>query len=128
MHRFTGLLLFLAFIAFTLLSVLVEDSWIRVPAVTLAVVALIVSFIAMPAARAALADRFPPVAWLGRRIMALRWRTLGLVFAGCVAALFAAEALEDATEPKGRLADHLAARYLGGRDERPPLTVSVELD
>jgi hypothetical protein len=127
-RRSTGLLLFVAFVGFGLLTAFTEEPWIRVPAVLLAVAALIACFVAMPAARAELAGRFPPVAWLGRRIMALRWRTLGLVFAGCVAALFLAEALEDATEPEGRLADHLTATYPGLRDERPPLAVSVELD
>jgi len=128
MRRYQGLLLFLAFVGLTLLGVFSEEPWIRTPAIVLALVAMIAAFVVMPAARASLADRFPPAAWLGRRIMALRWRTLGLVFAGCVAALILAELAEDATEPKGRLADHLAAAYPGLRDDRPPLAVSVELD
>lgn len=128
MRRCQGLLLFLAFVGLTLLGVLSEEPWIRTPAIVLALAAMIAAFVVMPAARASLADRFPPAAWLGRRIMALRWRTLGLVFAGCVAALILAELAEDATEPEGRLADHLATTYPGLRDERPPLAVSVELD
>jgi hypothetical protein len=128
MRRYQGLLLFLAFVGLTVLGVLSEEPWIRTPAIVLALAAMIAAFVVMPAARASLADRFPPAAWLGRRIMALRWRTLGLVFAGCVAALILAEVAEDATEPEGRLADHLAATYPGLRDERPPLAVSVELD
>jgi hypothetical protein len=36
--------------------------------------------------------------------------------------------VEDAVEPPGRLADHLAATYAGMRDARPPLELSVELD
>ena len=76
----------------------------------------------------AAADRIPGTRWLGRRIMALHWRSLGLVFGGCVAVLILAEVVEDAVEPPGRLADHLAATYPGLRDARPPLEVSVELD
>ena len=60
--------------------------------------------------------------------MALRWRAIGLVFAGCVAVLVLAEVVEDAVEPRGRLADHLAATYSEMHDARPPLEVSVELD
>jgi hypothetical protein len=128
MRRFAGPVLFLAFVGLTLLAAFVEEPWIFTPAILLAFAALIAAFVAMPAARAALADRFPRIAWLGRRIMALRWRTIGLVFAGCIALLVLAEVVEDAVEPPGRLADHLAATYPGMRDTRPPLAVSVELD
>jgi hypothetical protein len=60
--------------------------------------------------------------------MAFQWRTLGLVFGGCVAVLVLAEVIEDAVEPPGRLADHLASTYTDMRDARPPLEVAVELD
>ena len=128
MSRFAGLVLFVAFVGLTLLSVLVEEPWISTPAIVLAFVALIAALVAMPEARAAAADRFPGVGWLGRTVMALRWRAIGLVFAGCVVVLVLAEVVEDAVEPRERLADHLAATYSGMRDARPPLEVSVELD
>jgi uncharacterized protein DUF4247 len=128
MSRLAGPVLFLAFVGLTLLAVFVEEQRIHTPAILLALAALIAGFVAMPAARAALADRFPRIAWLGRTVMALRWRTIGLVFAGCVAALVLAEVVEDAVEPPGRLADHLAATYPGMHDARPPLELSVELD
>ena len=128
MSRFAGLVLLVAIVGLTLLSVLVEELWIRTAAIVLVLVALIAMFVAMPEARAAAADRIPGAGWLGRTVMALRWRTIGLVFAGCVAVLVLAEVVEDAVEPRGRLADHLAATYSGMRDARPPLAVSVELD
>ena len=128
MRRFAGLVFVLAFLGLVVLSVSVEEPWIRVPAVVLWLVALIVVFVRMPAARAAVADRIPGTRWLGRTVMALRWRSIGLVFAGCVVVIVLAEVVEDAVEPPGRLADHLAAAYPGMRDERPPLEVSVELD
>ena len=74
----------------------------------------------------AAAERIPGTGWLGRRITALHWRSIGLVFGGCVAVLILAEVVEDAVEPPGPLADHLAATYPGLRDARPPLEVSVE--
>ena len=117
MSRFAGLALFLAFVGFTLLSVFVEEPWIRTPAIVLALAAMIAALVAMPQARAAAAARIPGAAWLGRTVMALHWRAIGLVFAGCVAVLVLAEVIEDAVEPRGRLADHLAATYTGMRDE-----------
>ena len=128
MSRFAGLALFLALIGLTLLAVFVEEPWIRTPAIVLATALLITTFVISAEARAAVADRIPGVGWLGRKIMALQWRTLGLVFAGCVAVLVLAEVVEDAVEPPGRLADHLASTYTDMRDARPPLEVAVELD
>jgi uncharacterized protein DUF4247 len=128
MSRFTGLALFLAFVGLVVLSVVVEEPWIRTPAIVLALAAMIAAFVAMPEARAAAAARIPGAGWLGRTVMALRWRAIGLVFAGCVAVLVLAEVVQDAVEPPGRLADHLAATYTGMRDPRPPLEVSAELD
>ena len=128
MTRFAGLVLFLAFVGLVLLSVLVEEPWIRTPAIVLALAAMIAGFVVKPEARAAAAERFPGAGWLGREVMALHWRTIGLVFGGCVAVLILAEVVEDAVEPPGRLADHLAATYTGMHDSRPPLEVSVELD
>ena len=128
MSRFTGLALFLAFIGLVVLSVVSEDPWIQAPAIVLATLALIVVFVRMPQARAAVADRIPGTAWLGRNVMALRWRSIGLVFAVCVAVIVLAEVVEDAVEPPGRLADHLEATYAGMRDQRAPLEVSAELD
>lgn len=128
MSRVTAMVLVIVFIGLTFLAIFVEEPWIRTPAVVVAVAAMIALFVAMPEARAAAAARIPGVGWLGRTVMALRWRAIGLVFAGCVAVLVLAEVIEDAVEPPGRLADHLAATYPGMRDARPPLAVSVELD
>ena len=128
MSRFVGVALFLAFVGLTLLALFVEEPRIQTPAILLAFLLLIAFFVALPPARAALAERFPPIAWLGRTVMALRWRKIGLVFAACVVALVLAEVVEDAVEPPGRLGDHLAATYPGLRDARPPLAMSVELD
>jgi hypothetical protein len=123
-----GLVLFLALVGFVVLGTVVEEPSIQVPAFVLAFAALIAIFVVSPVARAAVASRIPGVGWLGRVVMALRWRTIGLVFAGCVVVLVLAEVVEDAVEPPGGLADHLAATYPGMRDARPPLDVSVELD
>jgi hypothetical protein len=128
MRRFAGFVLFLAMVGFAVLGILVEEPWIQTPAIVLTLAALIALFVAMPEARAAAVGWIPGASWLGRTVMALRWRAIGLVFAGCVAALVLAEVVEDAVEPRGRLADHLAATYTGMRGARPPLEVSVELD
>ena len=128
MSRFAGLVLFLAVVGLVVLGTFVEEPWIQVPAFVLALVAMIAIFVVSPVARAAVADKIPGVGWLGRTVMALRWRSIGLVFAGCVVVLVLAEVVEDAVEPPGRLADHLTATYPGMRDGRPPLEVSVDLD
>jgi hypothetical protein len=126
--RFAGLALVFVLFGSAVLFVVVEELWIRTPALLLMLTALIVIFVRMPAARAAVADRIPGTRWLGRTVMELRWGAIGLVFAGCVAAIVLAEVVEGAVEPTGRLADHLAETYPGMRDERRPLELSVELD
>ncbi len=105
-----------------------EDGAVRAAAFLVALAAMVAVFVISRPARRAVGERLPPVAWLGRRIMALRWRTIGLVFAACVAALVLAEVFEDAVAPGGRLADHLADAFGPDyRDSRSPLLVAAEL-
>jgi len=128
--RLRALVLFLLFGGAGVGSVLARDaSAVSAALVAVALGAFVAMLVLVPQARAAVADALPPVTWIGRRVMALQWRAIALVVAGCVGVLLLAEAWDTVAAPRGRLADHLVDAYGPElRDPRPPLLVAAELD
>ena len=74
-------------------------------------------------------NRWPTVAATGRDVMALRWRTIGILLAASLASIVLGEVFKAAAYPRGDLADHLERAY--GSDlhsDRRPLLVAAELE
>jgi hypothetical protein len=129
MRRALGPFLVCLLLGGALVIRLTEDAWLTWTGGLMMVGAVTVMYLKFPAARRELAAGMPRAAWLGRRTIALRWRTIGLVVAGCVAAFVAAEVGERQAFRHSELADHLRATYGPDlHDDRPPLVVSAELD
>ena len=130
MKRVAGVLLFVVFGALVVLAVLTYDSPVLSAALlAAAVLVAITMFAVVPAARAALADRWPRTARLSRKIMDFRWTTIAAVLGACVAAFALAAVWKAVVYPTGDVRAALTEIFGDElHSSRPPLLAAAELE